>query len=163
MKTALPVSQSTVGAGSPTEQIVPGLARYWLDDHRIVVFKATQTTRQVVDAWIDTVKLVMAEWPSDHPYLVIHDFREGNIALTPYARARAAELIPIGVHVPGYAAIVLPKSFVAQIIRIFMQNRKSGGIENRLFLNYADGLAWLRKAHQVSVVKQSHPTGPANG
>jgi hypothetical protein len=93
---------------------------------------------------LKNVKVVMGQWPATHPYLVIHDFREGNIALTPYARKRAEELIQVGVHVPGYAAILLPKSFVAQVIRLFMRMQRSRGIENQLFFDYDDGLAWLK-------------------
>ena len=57
---------------------------------------------------------------------------------------RAAELIPIPVGVPGYAAILVPKNFVATVIRLFMRLQKSQGIDNQLFFDYDDGLSWLK-------------------
>ena|SRR5437762_2535167 len=144
------VSEQLPTAFTP-EELTPGLLRYWQYDKQIVVYKATASSRQVVDTWIESVKQVMTAWPKTQPYLVIHDFRDNNIALTPYARARAAELIPIPVGVPGYAAILLPKNFVATIIRLFMRHQKSGGIDNQLFFDYDEGLAWLKsKMGQLS-------------
>jgi hypothetical protein len=129
---------------SAPQELTPGLTRQWLLDEQIVVFKATAVTRLVTDTWIDTVKDVMRKWPKDRPYLVIHDFRHQNIAFTPYARSRAEELVRIPISVPGYAAIIVPKSFVGQIIRLFMRTQKSVGIENRLYFEYHEGLSWLK-------------------
>ena len=137
------LSEQSSNASTPQE-LAPGLLRYWLYDGQIVVYKATAISRQVVDSWIASVKDVMAAWPSTQPYLVIHDFRDHNIALTPYARARSEELIKVPVGVPGYAAILLPRNFVATIIRLFMRVQKSGGIDNQLFFDYEEGLSWLK-------------------
>jgi hypothetical protein len=126
------------------EELTPGLTRQWLLDEQIIVFKATAATRHVTDIWIDSVKDVMLKWPKNRPYLVIHDFRHQNIAFTPYARSRAEELIRVPISVPGYAAIIIPKSFVGQIIKLFMRTQKSFGIENRLYFNYDEGLSWLK-------------------
>src|SRR5690348_14362800 len=91
------------------EELTPGLSCYWLMDHRIVVFEALAASRVVVDTWVNSVIREMANWPHDRPYLVLHDFRAKNIALTPYARKRAQDLIPISSGTPGYAAIVVGK------------------------------------------------------
>jgi hypothetical protein len=129
---------------SPPEELTPGLTRQWLIDEQIVVFKATAATRHVTDTWIGSVKDVMQKWPKNRPYLVIHDFRHHNIAFTPYARSRAEELVRVPIGVPGYAAIIVPKSFVGQIIKLFMRTQKSVGIENRLYFEFDEGLSWLK-------------------
>lgn len=134
--------QQTSNASTP-EEIAQGLLRYWMFDKQIVVYKATASSRDVVDAWIDSVKDVMRNWSTTQPYLVIHDFRDQNIAFSPYARSRAAELIKVGIHVPGYAAIVLPQNFVSTVIRLFMRTQKSHGIENRLYFDFDEGRTWL--------------------
>jgi hypothetical protein len=136
------VAERTHQVSAP-EELVPGLVRFWMFNKQLVVFKATMSTRNVVDTWISSVKTVMADWPMTQPYLVIHDFRDGNIAFTPYARSHTEELIKIPIGVPGYAAIILPRTFVSTVIRLFMRVQKSGGIENRLFFDYDEGLAWL--------------------
>lgn len=124
-------------------ELAPGISQYWLMDHQIVVFEATQSTRVVVDAWVNTVMDVMKNWPKDCPYLALHDFRGKNIAFTPYARKRAQELVPLSSPVPGYAAVIVPGSFVAQIIMLFMRTQKAGNINNQLFFSYDEGLRWL--------------------
>jgi hypothetical protein len=143
MSTQTVLSRPAPNASAP-EELTRGLQRYWLFDKQIVVYKATESSRLVVDVWIDSVKDVMRNWSKTEPYLVIHDFRDNNIAFSPYARSRTAELIKVGIHVPGYAAIVLPQNFVSTIIRMFMRTQKSHGIENRLFLDFDEGLAWLK-------------------
>ena len=142
MSTQTLTSHHSHNASTP-EELTQGLLRYWLFDKQIVVYKATASSREVVDAWIDSVKDVMRNWSKTQPYLVIHDFRDHNIAFSPYARSRAAELIKVGVHVPGYAAIVLPQNFVSTVIRLFMRTQKSHGIENRLYFDFEEGLTWL--------------------
>src|SRR5438874_1788698 len=117
----------------PAEELIPGLRRYWLMDRQVVVFKASGVSRLLVDTWAESVKDVMKSWPRDHPYLVVHDFTDKNIMLTPYARARAEELVRVKVHVPGYAAIILPQSFAAHLIRLFLRAQRYRGIENQGF------------------------------
>ena len=142
MTTQTVLSRPAPNATDP-EKLADGLLRYWMFDQQIVVFKATDSSRLVVDAWIDNVKDVMSHWSKTNPYLVIHDFRDHNIAFSPYARSRAAELIKVPVHVPGYAAIVVPQNFVSTVIRMFMRTQKSHGIDNRLFFDFDEGRAWL--------------------
>jgi hypothetical protein len=57
------------------EELTPGLNRYWLMQHQIVVYEATTAYRSVVDMWATSVAEVMEHWPINRPYLVIHDFR----------------------------------------------------------------------------------------
>src|SRR5512144_1348868 len=100
-----PTSNDTaLDQASPVEAIAPGLTRQWLCDRQIVVFRISSVSREVVDAWIDTVKATMESWPANRPYLAIHDMTSEKIALTPYARARAEELLPLAAKAPGYAA-----------------------------------------------------------
>ena len=129
---------------SPVEQISPGLTRQWICDRQIVIFKITSVSREVVDSWIDTVKVTMENWPGNRPYLAIHDMTSDKVSLTPYARARVQELIPLSAKAPGYAAIVLPKTFVGQIIRLFMRTQRSQGNRNEIFFTVESALDWLK-------------------
>ena len=142
---------------SPVEEIAPGLTREWMFDHQIVVFKISTIARPVVDAWIDLVKLTMENWPGNLPYLAIHDMTSDKVSLTPYARSRAEELIPLSAKAPGYAAIVLPRSFVAQVIRLFMRTQRRQGNQNALFFTMPEALAWLTpKMRKLPPTNQGH-------
>jgi hypothetical protein len=88
------------------------MTREWLADRQIVLFKVTSMAREDVDLWMNTVKETMLAWPDDMPYLAIHDLTGKGVPLTPYARARAEELIPIAPKTKGFAAIVMPRTFV---------------------------------------------------
>ncbi|MEP7288023.1 MAG: hypothetical protein ABI947_19900 [Chloroflexota bacterium] len=113
-------------------------------NRQIVVSKITSVSRDVVDAWINTVKATMENWPEERPYLAIHDLTSDRVSLTPYARTRAEELIPLGAKVPGYAGIVLPKSFVAQLIRLFMRTQRKQGVHNEIFFSMEEATNWLK-------------------
>jgi hypothetical protein len=140
-----PISGNPVSEGaSPIEQIVPGMTRQWLLDRQIVIFTMMSPSRDVVDAWISTVKATMENWPGNRPYLALHDMTSNKVSLTPYARKRAEELLPISAKVPGYAAIVLPRSFIAQVIRLFLRSQKQQGVNNAVFFSQAEALVWLK-------------------
>jgi hypothetical protein len=140
-----PVSGNAVSEkASPDEQIVPGMTRQWLLDRQIVVFTMTSPSRDIVDAWIDTVKATMENWPGDRPYLAIHDLTSNKVSLTPYARKRTEELLPLSAKVPGYAAIVLSRSFMAQVIRLFLRSQKQQGVNNVVFFSRQEALEWLK-------------------
>jgi hypothetical protein len=140
---------------APIEQIAPQMVRYWLLDRQVVVYKMTSVAHQVVDAWIDTVIATMEAWPTNRPYLAIHDLTSENVSLTPYARTRAAELIPLGAKVPGYAAIVLPNSFIAQVIRLFMRSQRKQGIHNEIYFTLPAALEWLKTKIRPLELEQS--------
>jgi hypothetical protein len=126
------------------EELTPGINRYWLANRKIVVHEATAAYREVVDAWVDSVTNVMAEWPHDRPYLALHDFRAQNLVFTPYARKRSHLLMSIEPPVPGFAAIVIQMSIVGYAVQWFMRSTKSArGMTNRLFFDYDEAVKWL--------------------
>lgn len=145
MNNSRPVSNNPgLEDASPVEQVMPGMTRQWLLDRRIVVFTMTSPSREVSDGWINTVKATMENWPSDRPYLAIHDLTSNKMSLTPYARKHAEELIPLSAMAPGYAAIILPRSFIAQVIRVFLRTQKQQGNQNLVFFSRQEALEWLK-------------------
>jgi hypothetical protein len=138
-----PSPDSSHFSESGLEQIAPGLTRSWLMDRRIVVFRATTPTRPVVDAWIACVKRTMQDWPASQPYLAIHDFSAPKVSLTPYARQRSEELIPLNTGRQGYAALILAPTYVAQVIRLFLHTQSRQGNENRVFFSMDKAIIWL--------------------
>ena len=135
------------------EELTPGLSRYWLMQHQIVVYEATAAYRSVVDSWMNSVIDVMEHWPVDRPYLVIHDFRGKNLVFSPYARKRSQDLILISPQMPGFAAILIQMSIVGYAIQWFMRTAKTGSVDNRIFFNFDEALDWL-KTHIKSLQPQ---------
>jgi hypothetical protein len=129
---------------SPVEQITAGLTRQWLFDHQIVVFKPSSVTHPAIDAWIDCVKATMEQWPTNLPYLAIHDMTSDNVSLTPYARARAEELIQVSTKAGSCAALVVPRTFVGQVIQMFVRTQRKQGIHNEIFFSMQAALDWLK-------------------
>lgn len=137
---------------SSVEQIAPGLSRSWLLNKRIVVFRLSSSSRSVADAWVECVKETMEHWPKGQPYLAIHDLTSDKVSLTPYARKRAEELIPLSAGAPGYAALLLSPTFVAHLIRLFLRAQRQQGNENQIFFNMTDAVKWLnRKAAEFKL------------
>ncbi len=107
--------------GSVTvERIVPGLTREWLCDGRVVVYRLADEQRATIDMWIDAFRVDLLNWPADRPILIIHDFSSRDTDATPYARQRAHELIWMRPELKGKAAIILPATVAALMIKAFV-------------------------------------------
>lgn len=132
------------------ESVGAGVTRSWMLDRHIVVFRTPAASRAVVDAWIDSVKQTMIEWPKDQVYLALHDMSSKAMALTPYARDRALELIPLSTGLSGYAALIVPPTFVSHVIRMYLRAQRSQGNENQLFFSINAGLAWLVEQGKIT-------------
>ena len=135
---------------TPIEQIVPGLTRSWLQHRQIVMFTISSSSRDVVDAWIACVKETMEHWPKGQLYLAIHDMTSEKVWLTPYARKRAEELLPLDTGASGYAALLLSPNFVSHVVRMYLRLHKQQGNENQIFFTMTDAVNWLKvKASKI--------------
>ncbi|HLY25088.1 MAG TPA: hypothetical protein VKQ72_02035 [Aggregatilineales bacterium] len=149
MKASLPIQSAPDIAykEESIEQIAPGLTRSWLMDKRVVLFRPGDVSRATVDAWFNCVMRTMEEWPKGQVYLAVHDLSARHLLLTPHARKRSEELLPLSAGAPGYAALVLSPTFMAQIIRLFLRAQRQQGNENQVFFSMHEAMAWLmRKA-----------------
>ena len=77
--------------------------------------------------------------------LAVHDLSARNLSLTPHARKRAEDLLPLSSGTPGYAALILSPTFMAQIVRLFLRAQKQQGNENQVFFSMREGLTWLMR------------------
>lgn len=135
---------------SPLEEIAPGLTRSWLFDKRIVMFRLSSSSREVADAWVECVKETMEHWPKGQTYLAIHDMTSDKVSLTPYARKKAEELVPLSASAPGYAALLLAPTFVGHLIRLFLRTQRQQGNENQIFFKMSEALNWLNDKANAS-------------
>lgn len=130
-----------------TEQITPHLIRYWLFDKRVVVYQPNGASRETVDAWHDLVVETADQWPTDRPYLEIHDM--SNSTVTPYARQRAQELVEHLNHRRGRTAIILPSSQVGRQMMSLLINitfrRWNRTMERQVFTSLQRATAWVKE------------------
>ena len=83
-------------------------------------------------------------WQSDEPYYALQDVSHENMSITPYARQRWEEIRAYRNERKLYAAIVLPKTFVANLIQLhFRTSKVRSGAKFRFFTSRDDALAWL--------------------
>ena len=112
---------------------------------RLVAFTVTDAKQLTIDAWANTVGREMRNWPTHQPYLALHDLSSPQIVVTPYARARAQELYAIRPELQGRIAVVLPQTFAAQLIQLFVKNQRQGNLVTEMFLDRQEALAWLTR------------------
>ena len=136
------------------EQISPTLTREYLYDGRIVVFKVTSISRQTIDLWAEIVREAVVSWTPDHWYLALHDYSEGNISLTPYARAKGTELFNLRPDIRGSIAFVLRKTFIAQVMHLYLRSQRHDYYQNQIFFSRTEGLSWLVARMNTPWVKE---------
>ncbi len=86
---------------------------------------------------------VIKDWPDDRIYLAVQDLSGPRFALTPYARKRASETYEVRPALKGRVAIILPRTFVAQLVRLFIRGERRNHFETRFFMSAKDALVWL--------------------
>jgi hypothetical protein len=128
---------------APIQEITPGLRIRWLLDRRILVVIADSSTRPAIDAWAQFMFSAIRNWPDDRTYLAVQDLSSPRFSLTPYARKRASETYEVRPSLKGRVAIILPRTFIAQIVRLFIRGEKRNHFETRFFANDREALIWL--------------------
>jgi hypothetical protein len=128
---------------APVEEVAPGLRVKWLFDRRLLVVIADSSTRSAVDAWAQLMFSAIKNWPADRTYLAIQDLSSPRFSLTPYARKRASETYEVRPSLKGRVALILPKTFVAQLIRLFIRGERRNHFETRFFVSFKEAVEWL--------------------
>jgi hypothetical protein len=141
--TSLP--SSSTGPGSPVEQLPHGITREWMLDRRIVIYSGINTPRASVDSWFEAFKEDLLAWPADRPYLVVHDLTHKNVALTPYARKRAQDMIFLRPDLKGRSALIMRNTFASHLIELFLRQQRQTPRIRHVFYNREKAVAWLRE------------------
>lgn len=137
----------------PSEDLANGLTFQWIFNHQAVAFVAQHTERALVDAWINKLSVLGAQWPIEKPLFVFCDFSGKNCVSTPYARERNRQLL--NAH-PGRklaVAMAVQDTFSMQLSRLFVRAFSSPQRNINLTFKATDGLIWLHK--QVQAYQQA--------
>ena len=128
------------------EQLSAGITLERLHDGQILVFTITDVSRMTLDSWVNAIKSNTAGWRDDQKYFALNHFDGKNVSLTPYLRAKIEELADWRPAQRGCVAMVLPRTFFAKLMTLFLPAMKSQNIQSRLFFTRDEGLAWLEKS-----------------
>jgi hypothetical protein len=126
-------------------EIMPGLTLEYLLDGRVACLAAANSSREVIDAFIDTIIQIQPSTPAGQARYFIFDFSHNSAGFnTPYGRSRMVELAKLDQDSMSYSAIILHKTYVTQMAQFFLSkvNRKQS--VNRLFFEFDPALAWLK-------------------
>jgi hypothetical protein len=97
-----------------------------------------------VDQWVRGVSELINGWPAGMIYLVMHDVSDKKVSLTPYARPKVIELYRLSRHLKGRVAVVVPKTFAAQAIQIFLRIQRRHSLITEIFFSRAEAETWLK-------------------
>jgi hypothetical protein len=137
--------QSTTPPVEPSiEEVAPGVTLEWLLDRRVAAFTFKTAVRESIDRARDKMKAVMENWPADHLYLGITDFSDPKLGLTPYVRERVKEPATWRPELRGYVALVMPRTFAAQLVQLALQAQRNDSRQVRAFFDREAAIAWLK-------------------
>lgn len=135
------------------EEVVPGLFVQWLYDRRIVVFIAHNVSHQTIDAWVEVLQNTLKDWPEDRPFLSLYEMSFPEATLTPYMRSKLGEVIETHQNLTGRTAAVVRKTFLVQLVNLFLRGRRPGIRQRQIFYDYNEGLEWLKEMLNAPVEK----------
>ncbi len=141
-----PSATLTEAAPPVIEQISPGVRREWLLDGQIVVYILSDASRATANVWVETFKADISRWPSDRPFLVLHDLTAPKVAATPYALIRAKEMVDSRPDVAGRAALVLSDTISAHMAELFLRMQKQDSRLRQVFYSREKAIEWLKAA-----------------
>lgn len=127
----------------------PGLQQEWAVEGRAVILTVTDTSLDTLETWAQTCRELLLEWPAHQPLLLLHDYSQVDVIISPYIRRTSEELMQIRPELPGKVAVVLTKTIVAQIAHAALNTLWKQGLkarQRRVFFDREDGLAWLLEA-----------------
>ncbi|XWX05672.1 hypothetical protein VZO05_16050 (plasmid) [Aggregatilineales bacterium SYSU G02658] len=143
-----------------SEVLAKGLVREWFHDRRVVLYKLTVATPEIIAVWAEAVQDCLRTWPRTSPYLAIHDLSQPGISLQ-YAALVNFDMMNIGVTLEGRmacddlfdaeplwsarVAVQFNLSLSGQTNRTLMGylNRDHPSIKYKTFYHRGKALRWL--------------------
>lgn len=132
------------------EQLSDHVYRKWINDNKIVIYKALNASRKSVDAWADGILQTYETWDIAQPYLAIYDVAT-IMAMTPYTRFRVKDLVESAQtkRIHGRYAIVISNMAVSNIMRLFVRrelDRQNADFVREFFRTQEDAISWLKQS-----------------
>ena len=127
---------------SQVETMTNHVARGWLEDGRIAVFRITDSTRVDIDAAKQIMTRTIEEWDETRPYTAIYDLTNPNLIVSPYTQKMMKEVRLIRPTLSGYVAVVVPRGLITSILKLFIRTTR-GTRQISLFFTLEQAVDWL--------------------
>ena len=135
---------------------VPPYTLEWLYNRQIVVIASIGVISfDVVDIWYNMIKRVVDEWPAERPLIMLFDSTKNKASMTPYQRSKVRALYGYRTDKKTFLAITMPKSHVAQVLRMILSLLHRPNAQINFVQSREDGLEWLVR---VSKIKKDSKT-----
>lgn len=147
----------------PTSTSTPfsGLTEEWYFDKKIVLYRLTAISPDIVENWAKHIFTVLETWDKTTPYLAIHDLSQPgislqyaalvnfdmmNIGITDTGRIEAERLFDAYTRFSARVAVNFNLSLSGQTNRTLMNflNRDHPSIRYKTFYNRNKSLRWLK-------------------
>jgi hypothetical protein len=141
------LSHTVVNVTSADQEIAPGIILEWRYEQQIAIFVFRTASRPSIDRWFEVTDIIMRDWDSSRPFLVLYD--TSGVPLTPYIREKSRKLAENHPHLKGRTAVRVEKTFMARIVQFFLERelkRKQHARQRRLFFALDEALDWLKEA-----------------
>jgi hypothetical protein len=130
---------------SDASQLSPTVTLEWLADDRIPLFSVPNVSRGTIDTWIGMLAEMMKSWPPDRPFVMLHDISTKGAILTPYVRDRVKGLEAVNPSLKGRVALVLPKTFVVQLVKLYLRTAQRTDVATEIFFDRETAQEWLKQ------------------
>lgn len=128
------------------EDLGNGIFCQKIHDGQIVIFTLSSMSREAVDTWASAQLRVLKEWPADRPVCIMGDQSSmSHIAFSPYMKSHFADFASFSKGRTVRLAIVVGKSFFAQLVTLLARGIPKGALEVRCFSERDKGIAWLEE------------------
>lgn len=120
----------------------------WLSNNRIYYCKLHDVSRESVDELARQSIRVTREWDSAKPRLMLYDFSDERVRLTPYIAARSKDITDVIGGLAGRTAFLLAPTFESQFLAHFLMRIVRYRMRNvvmRIFYDRQQALDWLEE------------------
>lgn len=118
----------------------------WIADGRVMKFGVQSVGRDAVDTWVGATGLVMHNWDSQLPLLMMHEVEV--LPTTAYVKQCGQEVSRRYDYLHGKTATLLKPDLFNKLIPFFTENEVGNinpKVQQRLFTTYHQALEWLLK------------------
>ena len=126
-----------------SESIAPGITCEMRRDNRLVIFTFRTVARDSIDQYVKKLRQIIGAWPAEKPLLMLQDFSDQSMSMTPYIREKMREARNWRPDLQAYVALISPRNMMVQLMQLFLRLQNQPSQRTEMFFSREDGLAWL--------------------
>lgn len=118
----------------------------WLEDRRIVVYRAPDSSRLALQALFDRAEEIIRAWPTGKIYLAVLDLSSEQVGATPYARDRGRGLMNLRPDLMMVTSMLMRRSVQAQFFQLIVRLGQRANRQMAVHFSHDEAVTWLKKA-----------------